>query len=234
MPVDDKVESEGEQKEAQEAVPEPKSRFPLILICAVAFVITVGMFSVMMGVFSSPPGTTTEKSAEAQADTTDPDQEAAEEVSEIKKLEKELLDLLNVEGIENLEDLVAMDEADAEAARQDSIDAVNWLEKEKRKLAAERAELNTRKRQLDNQEFRLKQLIEQVDQMESTRINALAKLYDGMKPAQVAPLIGKLTDRQAVQVLLKMKPANAAKILGALSPDQAAQISANMITLTEE
>jgi flagellar motility protein MotE (MotC chaperone) len=50
----------------------------------------------------------------------------------------------------------------------------------------------------------------------------------------VAPLIGKLSDDQAVQVLMQMKPASAAKILGSLSPDYAARISSNMITLNEE
>ena len=44
------------------------------------------------------------------------------------------------------------------------------------------------------------QLLGRVNQIESNRLNALAKLYDGMKPNQVAPLINKLTDEQAVQV----------------------------------
>jgi flagellar motility protein MotE (MotC chaperone) len=70
--------------------------------------------------------------------------------------------------------------------------------------------------------------------MEKSRIDALAKLYEGMEETQVAPLINQFTDEQAVQILMSMKPASAAKILGVLSPQRAARISTKMITLTRE
>ena len=90
------------------------------------------------------------------------------------------------------------------------------------------------KRELDAKEAHIKKFLAQVDEMESSRINALAKLYDGMQENQVVPLINQLTDEQAVQILMKMKPTNASRILGALSPARAGRISERMITLTEE
>jgi len=235
MPKEEKMV----QDETPEEAPKPKSKTPmlLIIIAAGVFVVGIGVFSVVMGVFSSlptaesvaPPDSLSETTAAAVADS------AGKDLSELEKLEKEIFGDKPPIKADDLDDMMGQaDTEESDTSTEDSLAALNWIETEKAKLAAERTDLNRMKKQIETREYQLKQVISQVNQLQSDRIGSLAKLYDGMKPAQVAPLINKLTDEQAVQVLLKMKPANAAKILGVLNPDRAATISANMITLNEE
>jgi len=226
-----------EAEQPQEQAPAPRVSKKMIFLGLVgfgAFVILIGLFSFFMGVFTGPPeaekasitdSAMTDTTAGQAADTT-------KEISDLDRLEKEVFGGEAIQGAADIDDVMNM--ASGKAAISDSIEATAWLESEKEKLAKQRKELEELKAGLDAQEYRLMQLVNKVSQMESARMGSLAKLYDGMKPIQVAPLIAKLTDEQAVDVLLKMKPVNAAKILGALSPDRAARISAKMITLTKE
>jgi len=239
-------EAKDKNKETPEetAKPAKKSKGPLmfIIISAVVFIIAIGAFSVVMGVFSSeekPEEVSQPDEKQAVVEEKQPSEDTdSAELSDIEELEQQLFDIENIEDAEDMDDLVKLAEEDEHSqsgmSKKDSIEAADWLATEKAKLAKERAELEALKKERDAQEYKLKQLIAKTDQMESARINALAKLYDGMKPSQVAPLINKLTDEQAVEVLLKMKSANAAKILGVLKPDRAAHISSKMITLTKE
>jgi flagellar motility protein MotE (MotC chaperone) len=231
-----------EEKLAQEETPEeepkakPKVPMLLIIIAVGAFVVSIGIFSVLMGVFSSSPTvdseTTPDSLLEQAAETVVAD---GEEAFDLDQLEREIFGHEDLVDANDLDELVAkVGQLDPHGSSPDSLKTVDWIEAEKAKLAAERTELDALKKRLDSRELQLKQILTQIDAMESSRIGALAKLYDGMKPAQVAPLINKLTDEQAVQVLLQMKPNSAAKILGVLSPDRAAHISANMITLNKE
>ncbi|MEE9442144.1 MAG: hypothetical protein V3V99_05700 [candidate division Zixibacteria bacterium] len=242
MPEEEKTKAETPKEGGEEQKPK-KSKGPmmLIIISVVGFAICIGAFSFFMGVFSSPPAgegddtaTVEEKHAEEKS-APDQKQSEDEDMSEIDALESELFGLQDIGDVEDMDDMMDLvDNTERGMSKEDSIEAANWLENEKEKLTTERKELDARKKELDRREYHLKQLLAKRDQMESARIGSLAKLYDGMKPQQVAPLINKLTIKQAVDVLLKMKPANAAKILGALKPDRAARISAEMITLSEE
>ncbi|MCP4568299.1 MAG: hypothetical protein GY841_12040 [FCB group bacterium] len=228
----------------EEETPKKKSKLkgPLLLgiIGFGVFVIAIGAFSFFMGVFSSPPAA--EVDGEATEDTLvavdghgktgavkDP------HADELDALEAEMFGLNDVGDAEDLDDLALLAEKRKSGmSEKDSIKAAKWLDAEKAAIAIQRAELDSVSKHIARQEYRLKQLVAKTNQMESARINSLAKLYDGMKATQVAPLLRKLTEEQAVEVLLKMKSANAAKILGALNPDHAARISSRMITLTEE
>ncbi|MEZ5359891.1 MAG: hypothetical protein R3F48_13820 [Candidatus Zixiibacteriota bacterium] len=239
--------------EGQEPKAKGKSKglMMMIVISVVVFVVAIAGFSFMMGVFSSPEqtaeeGTEGEQTAEVSHDAgkeakADEPSEDEEYLAEIAKLEQELFGIDDVSQAEDMDDIMALAEEDGASqggasgmTEKDSIEASKWLESEKAKLAAQRKEIEDKMKELDKQEYRLKQLIAKKNQMQSARVASLAKLYDGMKPDQVAPLIVKLDEEQAVDVLLKMKPGNAAKILGSISPDRAARISSRMITLTEE
>jgi len=228
-------------KAAAEAAPEekkPKSKLPLMLIVIVigAFIVTVGIFSFAMGVFSSKPeiknATEAGKPVEATADT----MAALEgDAADVAKLEEKIFgqpQLVETDTAGAAENTVA--EKPSPDTSVTEPDPAQQADEEKARLAGQRAELVALKNDLDAQEKRLQKLLAQIETVESSRISALAKLYDGMDENQVAPLITQLTEEQAVQVLMKMKPANAAKILGAVSPEWAARISAKMITLTEE
>ena len=226
------------QEETPEETPQPKSKGPLLIgvMAAVVFVVGVGLFSVIMGVFSSSPTADLMAPPDSLPDATAGAEESAgDRLSELERLEQEIFGNKPSIKIDNFDGLLGLEDTrETDKSAEDSLAALSWIESEKAKLAAERADLDKKKKHIEAKEYQLKQLISRVNQLQSNRIGALAKLYDGMKASQVAPLINKLTDEQAVQVLLKMKPANAAKILGALSPERAATISANMITLNKE
>lgn len=233
-----------EEKNMQDAMPEetaetkPKFKGPLmfIIIAAVVFIGGIGAFSVFMGVFSSDPTVDTEILADSLTHQVATDSvPTGDTASELDKLEREIFGESAVVDAGDLDEL--MEQADKQEtilAQEDSVAMTTWLEAEKNKIAAERADLEALKKTIEAREYHLRHLIAQVDQIQATRITALAKLYDGMKPAQVAPLISKLSDEQAVQVLMNMKTASAAKILGALNADRAARISANMLTFNKE
>lgn len=244
MPDLEKSAQEGAQDEAQDTTTKPKLPLKMIIIAAGAFLIAVAAFSFTMGVFSSAPAENTE----AVADTTTAAQDDSTasvadgdtiNMDEIAKLEREIFGDKKIAKIsdkaEHVDKIVPDTIEDEQApAVKDSTASPAWLKAEKDKLAAERAELDALKKELDAKEARIKTFLTQVEEIESSRINALAKLYDGMQENQVVPLISQLTDEQAVQILMKMKPANASRVLGALSPDRAARISEKMMTYTEE
>ncbi len=247
MAEEEKVEEQSSPEGQEESSEKGKSNglIKMIIIGVVVFVVGIGGFSFMMGVFSSPEKAEDEgeKDKKVEVDTKHTEKAKPEEsedddfLAEIAQLEEELFGIHDVTDAEDMDDIMSLVDEEEESqgmSEEDSVEAVKWLESEKAKLAKERAEVDNRQKELDKQEYRLKQLFAKKDQMQSTRVGSLAKLYDGMKPSQVAPLITQLNDTQAVDILLKMKPGNAAKILGAISPKRAARISAQMITLTEE
>jgi flagellar motility protein MotE (MotC chaperone) len=212
-----------EQKEA--APKKSKGRLPFILIGVVVFAVSVAGFSFYLGVFdqqnAEQTGTPDVEQTEVQADAKGSENESApESLKNLKYLDLDLFD----------DSMIAEDGHDAE----DSLRFIEWIKAEHDKIASQWQQLEDKEKQIEKREYKLKQLIEQKNQMESARIASLAKLYDGMKAQEVAPLINRLNDDQAVQVLLKMKSANAAKILGAISPDRAASLSSKMITVAED
>jgi len=245
MPDLEKSAQESAQDEAQQAAAKPKLPLKMIIIAAGAFLIAIGAFSFVFGVFSSAPAEQTEVNKEATLVKSDtaagPAASDTIHMDEIARLEREIFGdkkigklPVKVKTADRQVSEAAAEEPTPTKEEKDSTDSAAWLKAEKDKLAAERAELEALKRDLEARETRIKSFLEQIDEIESSRINALAKLYDGMQENQVVPLMNKLTDEQAVQILMKMKPANAARILGALKPDRAARISERMLTFTEE
>lgn len=241
-----KAEGQEEQQGSESEEAPKKSRFKIKLtgpvlfgVLGVAvFLLAVGVFSFTMGLFNSlkspaqtptssdVPGQVTEAKQDSLGRPLDSlSSDSARDSSYINKLRK----------AENMDEIVALaQKADSTQAVRDSLSKPESIEEERAKLAKEKSDLETRKKELDEQEKRLQQLLAKVSEVEAGRISALVKLYDGMKSAQVAPLISQLTDEQAVRILMKMKPANAAKVMGELNPTLAARISAKMITLSEE
>jgi flagellar motility protein MotE (MotC chaperone) len=235
MPIEEKVTQDATPEETSPA--KSKGPLMLIIIAAGVFVIGIGAFSVFMGVFSSPPAADLETSpdslSQAAVDTTATAKD--DEMSELARMEREIFGHEDIVKADDLDELSkGKKDADGGKPEPDPAQEADWIKAEKAKLAKERAALDAREKKLDARDAHFKEIITQIDEVESSRISALAKLYDGMKPAQVAPLINQLTDVQAVQVLLNMKPSNAAKILGVMNPDRAAHISENMITLNKE
>jgi len=117
---------------------------------------------------------------------------------------------------------------------QDSVDTLNWLEKEQAELDKKIAEFEKKRKELEILENKINKSLLKIEQAESTRIINLARLYDGMKPDEIGRLFANLSDEIVISILPRMKPANASKILALLPPKRAARISTSMITVLED
>ena len=116
---------------------------------------------------------------------------------------------------------------------EDSIEAVNWLESEKTRLAEWEKKLNAREKSLNVLDSKVQQKILRIEQAESLRIAKLAKLYDGMDAQSVARLVANLDDETVVALLPRMKLKNASSVLALMPPVRAARLSKQMITIAE-
>jgi flagellar motility protein MotE (MotC chaperone) len=120
------------------------------------------------------------------------------------------------------------------SAVRDSSDTLNWIQKEMAKLEEEKASVENKKKELQTLDARVNQGLEKLQQAESTRLVSLARLYDGMRPEEVAKLFENLDDSMVVAILPRMKAANAAKLLALLPPKRAALISTQLISVVEK
>jgi len=117
---------------------------------------------------------------------------------------------------------------------QDSIDTLNWIQKEMVKLDKKTKELEAKRKEYETIEYKVNQSLLKLEQAESARIINLARLYDGMKPHEVSKLFANLSNDVIISIIPRMKPANASKILALLPPKRAAKISTSMITVLED
>ncbi len=116
---------------------------------------------------------------------------------------------------------------------QDSVDTLNWLNKELAKLDTAKATSASKIKEMKALEYKIDQALKKIEQAESARIINLARLYDGMRPEQVGKLFENLDDKAVLAILPRMKSANAAKIMAIMPPKRAARISTKMITVLE-
>ncbi|MBN1211348.1 MAG: hypothetical protein JXA92_02115 [candidate division Zixibacteria bacterium] len=116
---------------------------------------------------------------------------------------------------------------------EDSIETVNWLEQEKKRLTEKEKELDAREKELNVMDKKVTQKILKIEQAESTRISNLARLYDGMDSRAVARLMANLDDATVVAILPRMKQKNASAVLQLMPSQRAAKLSKQMITIAE-
>ena len=117
---------------------------------------------------------------------------------------------------------------------EDSIAEANWLEQEKTALAHKEKELNTRQAELESLDKEVSRKLLVLEQAQTTRINSLAKLYDGMDPRSVAQLMANLDNETVVAILPRMKTKNASSVLELVPAKRAAKLSKQMITIAEK
>jgi flagellar motility protein MotE (MotC chaperone) len=115
----------------------------------------------------------------------------------------------------------------------DSAEAVNWIEAEKKRLSEWDSQLAARQKELDALDRSVSKKMLKLEQAESARIAQLAKLYDGMDARAVAQLIANLDDETVVSLLPRMKPKNASATLQLMPAQRAARLSKQMITIAE-
>ncbi len=68
-------------------------------------------------------------------------------------------------------------------------------------------------------------LVKERDAFEERRFGHLVKVYEGMKPAEAAPLVERLKQETAVKLFYRMKEKKVSRILGFIKPEIAARLS---------
>lgn len=124
-------------------------------------------------------------------------------------------------------------ESESTLSVEDSLAAVNWLEKENKRLAEKEKELAAREKELNILDKKVTQKILKIEQAESARITSLAKLYDGMDARAVSSLMANLDDATVVSILPRMKQKNASAVLQLMPSQRAARLSKQMITIAD-
>jgi flagellar motility protein MotE (MotC chaperone) len=119
-------------------------------------------------------------------------------------------------------------------AASGSSDTANWIQRETARIDTARTELEKQQKALEALDNKVNQSLIKLGQAQSARVISLARLYDGMRPDEVAKLFENLDDSLVVAILPRMKPVNAAKLLALLPPKRAAAISTQLITVAGE
>ena len=97
-----------------------------------------------------------------------------------------------------------------------------------RQLARREKEIASREQVAENLMARL---TAEKDSMASKRVSQLAKVYEAMRPEEVAPILEALDEATAIRILMKIKQRQAGKILGALTLERAATFSRKITRL---
>jgi flagellar motility protein MotE (MotC chaperone) len=122
---------------------------------------------------------------------------------------------------------------DSVRAIQDSVVAMGWIAKEKERLHQKEADLNIREVKLAKLDSEVSRKMLKLEQVTTSKISDLAKLYDGIEPKAVAAMMASLDNETIVAVLPRMKQKNASQVMGLLPSARAAQISKQMIEIAE-
>jgi flagellar motility protein MotE (MotC chaperone) len=250
--ADEEKKSSSEQPTTDGAkAQKPKSDMMMYIIVGVgALVVTVG---VMLGLMSGehPKSAEVEDSSEESAEHSDAhgSEDAEQETPDIFSELDDLSFLADTQFADPTEEADNSDGHDSDVKKRsgsrrksansnvsvtasDSVEAMTWIEAEKKKITARNKALDEKAKRLEALERAVNQKLTKVDQAEAARLSGLAKLYNGMKPEQVARMLVKLNDKTIVAILPRMKSAQAAKILGLLPASRGARISQEMITLS--
>ena len=124
------------------------------------------------------------------------------------------------------------------AGESDSLDAVagsDPLGAKEEELAEWERRLERREKEIASREQVAENLMARLtaekDSMASKRVSQLAKVYEAMRPEEVAPILEALDEATAIRILMKIKQRQAGKILGALTLERAATFSRKITRL---
>lgn len=185
------------------------SKIPLdaIIIVVVPFLVFVFLFLHVMGFLPPQP---------LRIKVIMPESQASEAQSASSVGEAGQIDRSSAGSPEKVVDL-ASQEVSTEASQQSAVDHAN------------NAGLDVEKSLPSNAEVRgdtTKTIAGEIGN--EARLKQLAKVYEQMKPASVAAIIGTMSDYEATEILKRMKPRDAAKILALIEPQRAARLSRMM------
>lgn len=220
-----------EELENQEAAPESTDEkkpsgilinAKTIIIGAGAFVVFLVIFSVVMGVFSSPsPPPVVEATEEVQAAEEDTQAEMDDHYSSAWNSEYE-------EGYpEHDED----DSTHDGLSEEDSVKHVAWYVAQKEEISRERIQLRAEMARLQQLKMETDALLTERKNLEQNNIANMAKLFDTMKAQEVAAIVQNIPDMKVGLILQKMKKQNASKVMAELPSERAATITMQLIDM---
>ncbi len=131
------------------------------------------------------------------------------------KYQKAAIDSSLITGIPTPEQLRA----------QDYEKRTHALDKREIDIVKEQDWINYQKDSLSTVQKQLDMLIGDKKGIKEERIKKLAKVYEGMRPEDAAPILSELDDLTIVDILLQMEDRRVSKILGQMSVDRATEIS---------
>jgi flagellar motility protein MotE (MotC chaperone) len=115
------------------------------------------------------------------------------------------------------------------------------LEEREKQLAAQEEALRALQQQLEEKLATLARLRQEIGELiaakeafEEKRFEHLVKVYEGMKPEEVASLIQRLNEDMAVKLFYQMKKKKVSQILGFLHPDLAVRLSERLAALEQK
>lgn len=128
------------------------------------------------------------------------------------------------------------------------IQALDNLQKEREKINQEKERLNKLKERLLAQEEELKKKVDEIVLLkkniddsikklkleQDNKIKWFARVYSQMPPEQVAPIIEKLNDELALQILSQIDDRQVGKIIAAMGTNQAVKLTQKIEKLLEK
>jgi flagellar motility protein MotE (MotC chaperone) len=115
------------------------------------------------------------------------------------------------------------------------------LEEREKQLAAQEESLRALQQQLEEKLATLAMLrkeigdlVEAKEAFEEKRFEHLVKVYEGMKPEEVASLIQRLNEDTAVKLFYQMKKKKVSQVLGFLSPELAVRLSERLAAMEQK
>jgi flagellar motility protein MotE (MotC chaperone) len=223
-----------EELENQEAAPETAEdkkptglliNVKTIMIGAGAFVVFLVVFSVMMGVFSSPK-------QPAVADAPETVQAVEEEMH--AEAGDPYTSAWNSEYDDGYAEIDEADSAHDGLSEEDSVKHVAWYVAQKEEIDRERVRLRAEMAELQQLKMETEALLTERKNLEQNNIANMAKLFDTMKAQEVAAIIQNIPDMKVGLILQKMKKQNASKVMAELPSERAATITMQLIDMDGE
>jgi flagellar motility protein MotE (MotC chaperone) len=96
-------------------------------------------------------------------------------------------------------------------------------------LKQQLADINKEKLELEKLKAEVTALLKAKAKADSVQIGNLAKMYDGVEPAQLAQVMANMDDSLVIAILPRLKAQKAGKILERMPADRAARISSKLL-----
>lgn len=246
---DKKEEVENGEEETPESKPKKGGMMKIIMFGGIGVILLAVIgFGVMFFLGGSDEAEPAEEDAteevaeshESEYDDSEYDESDSEEsddfeFSEIED-EESIAEMIenNLAFLDYEPDVSEMDLEDPGMTEEDSMEVVNWADKETARLKEWETRLAVREKELNKLDDKITQQIHLIDQVKSTRVSSLAKLYDNMDSRSVAKLMANLDDETIVSILPRMKIKTASVVLSLFPSKRAARLSKRMITIAEK